>query len=217
MEHSCYKCGATLDEGRAFCPHCSAPQIRVAAAEPATSSIPARAWQEQDPVAATPLQPGKIIWSDAFPAAALAAIISSILMVIPLGAFGLGTLATGILAVLLYQRRNPDANLTPGMGARLGAVGGVVGFGLFSFVSALSALVFGIGAQIRGSVLEAINQAAARSGDPQARQALEFFKTPGGMAIVIVAALVFLFAGFLALSSLGGALGAVLLRRKDRR
>ena len=34
MEQPCYKCRQLVEEGRPFCPHCSAPQIRVLVAEP---------------------------------------------------------------------------------------------------------------------------------------------------------------------------------------
>ena len=34
MEQPCYKCRQLVEEGRPFCPHCGAPQIRVLVAEP---------------------------------------------------------------------------------------------------------------------------------------------------------------------------------------
>jgi len=174
---------------------------------------------EHEKVSSAPLpsQPGRIEWPQAVRAGALAAAISSVLMVVPLGAFGLGMLAAGVLSVLFYRRRNPATELTPGMGARLGAVGGIIGFGIFTVFSAVSAALFGVGAQIRAALMQAIAQAAARNSDPQAQQAIEFFKTPAGIGIVIAAALAFMLVGFLVCSSLGGALAAALLRRRERR
>ena len=170
------------------------------------------------PVQVTPpAQPRRIEWGQALPAAGLAAVVSSVLMVVPLGAFWLGMLAAGALSVLLYRRRNPTAQLTPGMGARLGAVGGFIGFGIFAVFSALSALLFGMGAQIRAAITQAIAQAAARNSDPQAQQAIEFFKTPAGMGVVIAAGMALMLVAFLVLASVGGALGAALLRNRERR
>src|SRR5688572_9464475 len=31
MEHPCHQCGTSIADGVPFCPHCNAPQIRVAA------------------------------------------------------------------------------------------------------------------------------------------------------------------------------------------
>ena len=220
MEHPCYKCGATLDEGRAFCPQCNAPQIRVAALEtasPASSTVEDAGSSSHGQDASFPPQPAKLDWPQAIRAAALAAALSSVLMVVPMGVFGLGMLAAGALAVLFYRRRNPAVDLTPGMGARLGAVSGVLGFGIFTVVSAVSAVLFGAGEKLRAALMQAIAEAAARNPDAQAQQAFEFFKTPAGLGVVIAAALLFMLVGFLIFSSLGGALGALLLRRRDRR
>ena len=159
-------------------------------------------------------QASGIQWSLALPAAALAGLVA-ILMIIPLGAFGLGMLAVGALSVLLYRRRNPAANLTPGMGARLGAVSGALGFGIFAILTSVEMLVFRSGGQLRAALLEAVQQSAARSSDPQAQQLLEYLKTPQGLALVMVLGLIVMFVAFLVFSSLGGALGAALLRRKD--
>lgn len=162
------------------------------------------------------LSPAKIEWSQALPAAAFAALVASILLVVPLGAFGLSMLAAGGLSVILYHRRHPEASLTPGMGARLGAVSGAMGFGIFAVVSAVATLAFGAGGQLRAAMLQAVEQSAARSSDPQAQQVVEFLKTPQGLTVILIAGMVFMFVAFLALSSLGGALGAILLRRKNR-
>lgn len=137
-------------------------------------------------------------------------------MFIPLGALGLGMLAAGVLSVIFYRRRNPASNLAPGMGARLGAVGGAFGFGLFAILSTLGTLLFHTGGQLRAAMLEAVEQSAARSADPQAQQVIEYLKTPPGLALMMGLSLAFLLVAFLILSSVGGAVGAALMRRKDR-
>jgi len=136
-------------------------------------------------------------------------------MIVPFGAFGLGMLAAGALSVALYRRRNPAANLTPAMGARLGALSGALGFGIFAILTSVEMVVFRSGGQLRTALLEAVQQSAARSSDPQARQLLEYLKTPQGLALVMVLGLIVMFVAFLVFSSLGGALGAALLRRKN--
>jgi hypothetical protein len=137
-------------------------------------------------------------------------------MLTPLGPFGLWMVVAGILSVLFYRRRNTAAELTPGMGAKLGAVSGTIGFGLMSILMTASLLVKGAGGDLRAAMLQKINEAAARSPDPQVQQMFEYFKTPAGLALIIVMGLVVMFVIFLVLSAAGGALGAVLLRRKQR-
>ena len=217
MEHSCYRCGATVEDGVAFCPHCNAPQIRIAGAEaiaqPGETSEVAAA--QPTSYAGAPPATG-IQWAQALPSAALAGLVAAILMIVPFGAFGLGMLAAGALSVAIYRRRNPAANLTPALGARLGAVSGALGFGIFAILTSVEMVVFRSGGQLRAALLEAVQQSAARSSDPQAQQLLEYLKTPQGLALVMILGLIVMFVAFLVFSSLGGALGAALLRRKER-
>jgi hypothetical protein len=217
VEHSCYQCGASVDEGITFCPQCNAPQIRVTAGEAIT--IPAI---DSNLEVKTPgshgnsFQASALQWSYALPAAAMAGLIAAVMMLIPVGAFGLGMLAAGALSVMFYRRRNPIANVTPGIGARLGALSGALGFGIFAIFTAIEMLIFRSGGQVRDAMLQAIQQSAARSSDPQARQVLEYLKTPQGLALMMVLGFIMMGLAFLIFSSLGGALAAALLRRKDR-
>ena len=210
MEHACYKCGSNVEDGIPFCPQCNAPQIRVG-----VDSAEAPSLSERD--GTFPNLGGTAIqWAEALPSAGLAGLISAFLMFVPLGAFGLGMIAAGALAVVFYRRRNPASNLTPGMGARLGAVSGAFGFGLFAIFSTAGTLLFHTGGQLRAALLEAIQQSAARSSDPQAQQAIEYLKTPPGLALMMGFSMAFVLVAFLILSSLGGAMGAAMMRRKDR-
>lgn len=157
-----------------------------------------------------------IRWSDALPSAGLAGLIAAFLMFIPLGAFGLGMIAAGVLCVLFYRRRNPLSDLTPAMGARLGAVSGTMGFGIFAILSAVGTLVFHNGRELRTALLDAIAQSAARSSDPEVQKAFEYLKTPPGLALMMGLTLTFVLMAFLILASFGGAISAVMMRRKDR-
>ena len=160
--------------------------------------------------------PRTLQWSQALPSAAAAGLVAAILMLIPLGAFGLGMLATGALSVLFYRRRNPVANLTPGMGARLGAASGALGFGIFAIFTAVEVLVFHSGGDLHTALIQAVQQSAYRTSDPQALQLLEYLKSPPGLALVMAAGFAVMLAAFLVFSTIGGAVGAFLLRRKNR-
>lgn len=210
MEHACYQCGANVEDGTAFCPQCNAPQIRVGgdvSGEPTAVTLP-------PPI--VHIGPSGIQWSQALPAAAQAGLIAAVLMFVPFAGFGLGMGAAGILAVLFYRRRTVILEITPGMGARLGALSGTLGFGIFAIFTAIELLVFHSGGELRAAMLEAIQQSAARSADPQAQQLLEYLKSPAGLALMMGVGLAVMLVIFLIFSSLGGALGAVLLRRKSR-
>ncbi len=217
MEYPCHQCHATLQEGTAFCPQCNAPQIRVTVPEslepPAIN--PELAATLPGPYFSTSLTT-RIDWSRAWPATALAGLIAAVLMMTPLRAFGLGMLIGGSLSVVFYRRRNPLANITPGMGSRLGMASGVLGGCIFTLLLSAGTVVLHAWDQIRQKVIELVEQAAARNPDPQAQQAMEFFKTPQGIALLVTSALVATLVGFVIFSGLGGALGAVLLRRKER-
>src|SRR2546427_11298865 len=108
-----------------------------------------------------------------------AGLIAAVVMIIPAGPLGLVMLATaGALSVLFYRRRNPVAALTPGVGARLGALSGVLGFGIFAIFTAIEMLIFRTGGQLRDGMVQAIQQYAARSSAPQAQQAIGDLQRP---------------------------------------
>jgi hypothetical protein len=216
VEHACHNCGAAIEDNKSFCPHCKAPQIRVLAADNPTPTTLTGEISEPHIQTIQP-HPTRIQWAHALPATALAALIASIFMVVPLSGFGLGMLTAGALAVILYRRRNPGIDLTAGMGAKLGAISGVMGFAIFGIVAGLGATFFDAGGQLRTSLLQAIEQSASRATEPQARQIFEFFKTPQGLAAVIVVSLAFIFVAFMVLSTLGGSLTAALLRRRAQK
>ena len=216
MEYPCHQCGAAVEQGTAFCPQCRAPQIRVAVPEIVTSS-----GITSDPAGASlPAYFGaplgtRIEWSQALPATALAGLIAAVLMMTPLAGFGLGMLIGGSLSVVFYRRRIPVAHITPGMGARLGMVTGILGGGIFAALLSIGTVLFHAWDTIRAKLIEVVEQTAARNPDPQAQQALEFFKSPDGIVLLLTTALIGTLMAFVIFSGLGGALGAALLRRKE--
>jgi hypothetical protein len=220
MEHPCHSCRQAVEDGVPFCQHCGAPQIRVATAEPllASESEGAEGQSPRDLDAfQTSQHVSKVVspmpWSNALPACALAAAIAAGLMALGLMVPFLAVVGAGFLAVGFYRRRNPGVLIKAGAGARLGAVSGLLCFGM----SAVLEAIFHKGTVLRDKMLEAIQQAASHTTDPQAVAMLGYLKSPAGMTLMIAFVLVFAFIAFVALSSLGGALGGILLGRANRR
>ena len=222
MEHPCHQCGIAVEDGTAFCNQCGAPQIRVAA-EPATQPLPPGTPDEVQPPAepvalggVPPPGPAGIDWSQALPAAALAGAFLALAWAVPFLGFLLWVVAGGILGVAMYRRRVPLAALTRGLGARIGAITGLFGFGVFAVILGLELLASRGSGRFREMLQQVVEQAAARNNDPRTQQALQQLMTPAGLALLVTLVLVFFLAAFLALSSVGGALGAWLLGRSPR-
>jgi hypothetical protein len=219
MEHPCHQCSATVEDGTAFCKHCGAPQIRIMGEERATQSLPpgTPAEIQHEPVSRAGTAPATALgidWSQAVPAAALAGFFLAIAWVIPLLGFLLWLIVGGVLGTAMYRRRVPRATLTPGLGARVGAVTGLFGFGVFAVLFGLELLATRGSGHFRQMLQQIIEQAAARNADPRAQQAIQQMMTPAGLALLVTIVLVVFLAAFLALSSIGGALGAWLLGKR---
>ncbi len=209
MEQPCYKCGASIEEGVAFCPQCNAPQIRVIAPEPALSQnsptdIPLTSY--------VPLA-RELRFPDAWWAAGLGVMAGAIPVVILFGLPpGLGMMVAGFLSVLFYRRRLTPRGVSIGLGARLGALCGVLASGALALGIAVAATVFHQGERMHKGVLDLMQQSFARLSTPPPPEVVEMFKAPAG---IVLLAFVFLFATLL-FSTLGGMLGAALLGRKDK-
>ena len=224
MEHPCHSCRQAVEDGVPFCQQCGAPQIRVATAEPLLASESAGV-EDQSPPHLDAFQTTQdvsnvaspIPWSNALPACSLAAAIAAVLMALRLMVPFLAVVGAGFLAVGFYRRRNPGVLIKAGAGARLGAVSGLLCFGMTAVLKALDLAIFHQGAMLRDKMLEAIQQAGSHTTDPQAVAMLDYLKSPAGMAAMMVFVLIFAFVAFVVLSSLGGALGGILLGRAHRR
>lgn len=212
-----------MEEGRPFCPHCGAPQIRVLIAEPvaATAAIhpeisaipPASVGlpaSQTVPVLAVPMQ-----WSQALKPCTLAAVVTSLLMLVGLHPF-VGMLMVGFLAVVFYRLGNPEASLRPGAGARLGALSGLICFAVASILEAVEVLALHKGAEIRQALLTTINQAAARTSDPQALAMFERFKSPEGLEALMIFGILFGLLAGVVLAALTGALGGTVLQPRRK-
>jgi hypothetical protein len=223
MEQPCYKCGQLVEEGRLFCPHCSAPQIRVVIAEPVevpalreavataegSAALPA---SQTVPVLALPMQ-----WSQSARPCALAALIAAVAMVLKLMVPPVAALGAGFLAVAFYRRRNPEMTVSARAGARLGALCGVVCSGMTAILLPLRVAILHEGGAIRDTLLDLIRQSATRYPDQQFQAALDFWRSSAGLGILLACMAIFGVVVLVILGAIGGALGGVMLGRRSFR
>ena len=163
MEQACYKCGQLVEQGHPFCPHCSAPQIRVLIPEPVAVPLDnPSATESSDPLSlprAVPLLPMQ--WSQAAKPCAIAALIAAVGMVLKLVAPLIAAIGAGFLAVVLYRRQNLDVAMNARVGARIGAVCGFFCFAITLILGAVRVGALGEGAAIRRLFMEAVEQQAS--------------------------------------------------------
>jgi hypothetical protein len=229
MDHPCYKCGRSIEDGKPFCLQCGAPQIRVALPEPAAapvvgsdsslvSSNDPAVFSLDPPAIPRPLSAALssgIEWPRALSSCAIAALLSALVMALGLMVPLLAGLGAGFLAVTLHHRRNPAWSVNARSGAQLGGVCGILFFGISAVFEALTVALLHTGEQVRQKMLEVLQQAASRSTDPQVQAAFDRMKTPEGLAAMLIFSIVLLFLVSIAAGSIAGALtGAFLSRRK---
>jgi len=209
-----------VEEGVPFCPHCSAPQIRVMIATPAAEflSPAAPAASGAAVLTASPGTAGldfSLRWSDTLKPCALAAVVASVLMSLGLNPF-VAMLSVGFLAVVFYRQRLSGAAVRVVTGMRLGALSGLLWFAIASILEALIVLVLHKGPEIRTELLTRIQQAASQTSDPQALAMFDRLKTPAGLELLMVTGLILAFFASIVLAGLGGALGAAIFGRNSR-
>jgi hypothetical protein len=231
-----------VEDGRPFCPHCHAPQIKVPIrppTAPVTEPLPPGTPEDLQPPAepmvdesstlgaaptATPqpLPQGKLIWRPALGSALVAGLLAAVgtsVPVIPLAM--LCMFASGGLAVTLYRRRAGTQTVTPWMGAKLGVLSGGLGFGLLALMSALRLFAASERTELRAAFREKMQEAMANAADPDVRQAMEQFRnyiaTDRGLILMVIIFLGIAAVFFLVFSALGGALGAALFGRESSR
>lgn len=230
MEHLCYKCQTSIDETLPFCPHCGAPQIRVASPDEEASQlqplssdatpqvVPPASWTPGAPV----YHPYAIQWELAWKGAFLSGLIAAVLTIVPVVSMGccLWLLGAGALAVFLYQRRIPGAFVTPGMGMRIGAVSGVIAFVI---VATWSTVTFTANSEaFRSATLDQMDKFFTAYPNPRAPEMMQqltaTLNSPQGLASYFVLSLVIMAIVLVVFSAAGGALGASMFaRRRDLR
>jgi len=212
MEQACYKCGQVVDEGMPFCPHCSAPQIRVIISEAIGQTALAGAAVLPS---ADSGQPQVVLpqgWSATFRPCVLAAFIAALLPLLGLYA-AVAMLAAGFLAALFYRQRWPGAPIRLRMGARLGALSGFLWFVICSIAGVAATLYLHKGDEIRAELVKMVNQATAQTTDPQVVAWFEYFRTAAGLETLMIILLVFSLIVSVLLGIVGGVLGGSLFGR----
>ena len=127
MVTHCHRCGSVLDEDAAFCPHCAAPQLRVAPPEETTE-------QPGGPVHTFTRDRRSVDWRNVIRLAIWTAI--PVGLIAPF--FFPMVIAGPIVLISLYQRRRPSSPLDGKAGFRIGGLMGV----LAAYVSAFGLAIW---------------------------------------------------------------------------
>ncbi len=204
-----------MQEGVAFCPNCHAPQIRVSVAGGGEPSSPTDSVSLPSPDYFSPSSVNRLQRRQIWRAATLGGLVGAIFMLLTVGFLGLGMLAGGSMSVVFYRRRMPGAVIPSGMGARLGLLSGMLGFIMLAAPLALASAFFHLDGEIQSRVVEKVDQVYGGRSDPQAQQLLELVKTPQGIRLFLGVAMILTFIASVTFATLGGAISAMLLRRKS--
>jgi hypothetical protein len=232
MHEHCHRCGGELtssDEVTPFCPHCGAPQLYLqeydrAVPEPG-SAVPEAGTTTG---AAPPPHPQQIDWKSAIRCAALVAGIAAVLTLVAIRVPILSPLRTlivlsaSVLTLSLYQHRRPAAEISPAIGARIGLVVGLALIVSLAFSMAIAGLLARYALHSMGAFdADVIQQMRtqiehAAAANPTSPELLRYFYTPEFRVGMMLMAVAMVAAVLLLLSTLGGAVGA-LLRPRSRR
>lgn len=238
MEHDCPQCGAPVEDGRPFCAQCHAPQIHVSVrppTAPVTEPLPPGTPEDAQPPAQPMVapRPGRQTQPGASPgqridrrAALGAAVLAGALAAVG-SAFGVVLLAllcmfaAGGLAVTLYRRRTGYPTLSAWMGAKVGIFAGGWGFGVLAFVNLMQLFSGGHRSEMHKTLGEMMREQVSAAPDDATRQMMQgltnFMASDHGMAVFVALGLLCLGLCFVVVAGLGGALGATLFGRDDRR
>jgi hypothetical protein len=219
VDYSCYKCGQAIAEGTHFCPHCGAPQIRVTIPEPSAPAgsppfapgTPAEMQPPAHPVNLS-LRGDGINWTIGRTSVVMAGIFIGITSFLPLNFLWIP--AGGLLAVKLYNKRTIPPLTSTGDGAKLGALAGLAGYVI---VALATIAILHFYADKFWKLLDESVKARAASSGTDLKPVLEMLNTAQGKTFLVTFMMVFVFVMMLALSSVGGALGAMFANRGQRR
>lgn len=210
MDHPCQQCGAAVEDGRPFCPHCRAPQVRVVVAAPPTPvALQADPQGATDPLDRVEYHPPAA--TGLFRVALQAGMLGVIANIIPLG---IGMVLTGILAALLYHRAAGQTLSSP-KAARLGAMSGAIAFAVSSILTVLAIVFLHAKDQFHDVLMKAIDQRAATYG-PDLQPTIQWLHTPEGFAMVLAFSMIFALFFSMLFSAIGCVIGAVLFRERNR-
>jgi hypothetical protein len=147
------------------------------------------------------------------PGAALAGLLLSIGLTVRYAPPFLVMMAAGGLAAGMYARRSQKP-MTPGLGARVGMLAGLVGWIAIGIVFLLE-LTLG-GGRLMEMLRQAIKQQIADNPDPRAQEILGTLTSPGGMVTVVTVGMLLFLITALVCGAIGGAAVAAFFRKKGR-
>jgi len=207
-----------VEDGRAFCPQCRAPQIHVQVeagnssdagdqpgAAPSVSSSPA-----VDSYHVAGLVPGifdrVVALRAAIQAGGLCALIG-IGIRIPIA----GVLLAGVLAVLFYRRHRPLASGAR-TGLKLGAMAGAVSFAIDYLIEMVGTFVTHSQQEVIDKLIKAWQALGVDTSDPGIQTGIRIMFTPAGMMIAVIFVIIM---GAL-LAGLSGAVTAAVVGKRTR-
>jgi hypothetical protein len=206
-------CGAELPPDARFCHRCGKPQREEAILETIEPALPPAA-----PAAVPRVSPPGLNFHNptAVRVGLLMASIASLLSALPVMAAGLvglvvWWLTAGFLSVYFYRRRTGQF-LTVDSGLRMGWITGLLGSAITTVLFTVSVVPLARGGGIAAMYEEQMRKMSV--SDPNMEQALKALQSPGGMAVLLIVALLFFFAIITFLCTAGGALGAKLVGRE---
>lgn len=220
MHEFCHRCGGELsseDGGSPFCQHCGAPQIYLLesgegdVSDAVSTGVP------------PPPPPQQVEWRTAILCAILVALVGAVLSALStkLPAFSfiswMWTVSASVIALGLYQRRKPQAQMDAAVGARIGVLVGVALITAIAVTMATAGLVAryhlhamaGFDAELRAQ----IEKAAA--ANPQPVEVLRYLHSPEFKAGIMLAGFSMLAGFILLLSTVGGAVSGLLRTRRS--
>ena len=187
VQHACYACGEFLEQVVTFCPSCGAPQIKVTSRDPETAVTDDRPSPPPPPASqiAGPPFPyaSQINWKSLFRIALPLSAAVGLLTWLEPGLGWLVALPGGIILAINFYRRRQPCLLTASLGAKLGAVVGLLSFVFFSLLFAASSAS---DAPAFRSAMQKLGQdALARYPTPESQQlAQAWFTGPHAVALI---------------------------------
>lgn len=229
MQAYCHRCGEELPAvsgDPTFCPHCGAPQLRLALENQSAETSGIEPDGQTTTGALPPPQPSRIAWATAIRCALLVAVIGALLSLLALRVEVLSpvsflwVMSASLITMALYQKRLPSAWMDVAVGARIGVVVGL------SLAVALGATMAGWGLIARfalhsmagfdAQMMQQVQKAIQQSTTPIPQDMIGFIKSPEFRAGVMLAGFAFVSVGLTVLSTLGGAFAGLLRTRRGQ-